>query len=285
MQLYTIDTGFFKLDGGAMFGVVPRSMWQKLNAPDQNNMCTWAMRCMLAVEGNQVMLVDSGIGNKQSEKFFGFYYLHGEDNLTQSLHNHGFTPADVTDQFLTHLHFDHVGGSVIKTADEKLLPAFSNARYWSNAAHWQWATKPNAREKASFLSENILPLEEAGQLTLLDLPTAGFASASSVMPGLELFVADGHTEKQMLPIFNYKGRKVAFVADLIPSSGHVPLPYIMAYDMRPLETLSEKAILLNKAVDEGWVLFFEHDPVVECATLKRTERGIVLDQTFKLSEL
>lgn len=284
MQLYTIDTGHFKLDGGAMFGVVPKSLWQKLNPADENNMCSWAMRCLLAVEGSKAMLIDTGIGTKQSDKFFGFYYLHGEGNLHTSLEAVGVSADAVTDVFLTHLHFDHVGGAVTRVG-EKLLPTFGAAAYHSNAAHWQWAVKPNPREKASFLTENIQPLAEAGVLSLHHAPDTGFVQMPEVFLDLEVMVVDGHTEKQMLPILPYKGRKVAFVADLIPSSGHIALPYIMAYDMRPLLTLAEKEMLLGRAADEGWVLFFEHDPVVECATVKRTEKGIVLDQTFKLSEL
>jgi len=285
MQLYTIDTGYFKLDGGAMFGVVPRSIWQKLNPPDENNMCSWAMRGLLAVDGDKVLLVDSGIGNKQSEKFFGFYSLHGEDTLEYSLKKAGFSPADVTDHLLTHLHFDHVGGSVVRNAKGQLVPTFSNAAYWSNSAHWQWATNPNPREKASFLTENIMPIAEAKQLNLLSFLEPGFAKAPRVFRDMDLFVADGHTEKQMLPIFKYKGHTVVFVADLIPSSGHISLPYIMAYDMRPLDTLKEKASLLNRAAAEGWVLMFQHDPLVECATVVRTERGVVIDQVLRLADL
>jgi glyoxylase-like metal-dependent hydrolase (beta-lactamase superfamily II) len=278
MKLHTINTGHFKLDGGAMFGVVPKSLWNKLNPADDNNMCSWAMRCLLVEQGNQLMLIDNGMGDKQDAKFFSYYYLHGNDNLQQSLKTAGFQASDITDMFLTHLHFDHCGGS-ISSKDGKLETTFANAKYWTNEAHWEWATKPNAREKASFLKENILPMQESGQLNFVD------AKNAQPFHNIEMFYADGHTEKMMLPIISYKGRKIAFMADLIPSVGHLPLPYVMAYDMRPLQTLDEKARLLEQAVAEDWVLFFEHDPIHECATLQRTDKGIRIKETFKLSEL
>lgn len=284
MQLFAIDTGNFKLDGGAMFGVVPKSLWHRLNPADENNMCSWAMRCLLATDGEKVLLVDSGIGNKQSEKFFSFYYLHGQGNLQQSLQACGVGYQDITQNLLTHLHFDHVGGSVI-SHDGIYVPAFPNATYLTNQAHWLWAIEPNAREKASFLKENILPLKASGQLAFLDTPESGLVDASHIFPGLELYIVNGHTERMMLPIFSYKGRKVAFCADLLPSSAHIQLPYIMAYDMRPLVTLSEKEVFLKLAVENDWVLFFEHDPVVECGTVKQTEQGIRMAETFKLAEL
>ncbi|QDA61830.1 MBL fold metallo-hydrolase [Hymenobacter jejuensis] len=282
MTLHTIDTGLFKLDGGAMFGVVPKSLWQKLNPADENNMCTWAMRCLLVEDGNRLVLIDNGIGDKQDEKFRGHFYLHGDNSLEKSLQKLGFTASDITDVFLTHLHFDHCGGSVTRTLDGKLQLAFPNATYWSNAAHWQWAVQPNAREKASFLKENILPIQESGHLQFIDNQSV----VPSVLPQFkDIIFADGHTEKMMVPLMEYKGRTVAFMADLLPSTGHVPLPYVMAYDMRPLVTLSEKEAVLRRAADENWVLMLEHDPRVECCTVQQTEKGVRLAETFRLAEL
>ena len=271
MKIYTIDTGLFKLDGGAMFGVVPKSIWQKLNQSDANNMCTWAMRCLLIEDGNRLLLIDNGIGDKQDEKFRGHFYLHGDDTLEKSLRRLGFTSADVTDVFLTHLHFDHCGGSVRRQADGKLAVAFPNATYWSNAAHWDWAVQPNAREKASFLSENILPIQESGQLKFID-PRAALAD---VLPQFrEIIYADGHTEKMMVPVLEYRGRTLAFMADLLPSVGHLPLPYMMGYDMRPLQTLAEKEAVLRRAADEN-----------EACTVQHTERGVRVQDTVLLAEL
>ncbi|HOS47846.1 MAG TPA: MBL fold metallo-hydrolase [Bacteroidia bacterium] len=279
MKLHTIDTGFFKLDGGAMFGVVPKSMWQKLNAPDENNMCTWAMRCLLIEDGNKLILIDNGIGNKQDDKFFGHYFLHGDTNLDQSLKAAGFSKDDITDVFLTHLHFDHCGGSIEWNKDKTgFIPAFKNAHFWSNANHWEWATKPNAREKASFLKENILPIQESGQLKLTEDGAEPFA-------GVKVKYMNGHTDGMMLPHINYKGKTVVFMADLLPSVGHIPLPYVMAYDTRPLLTLSEKAAFLNEAAEKEYILFFEHDPINQCCTLQQTEKGVRLKETFRLEEI
>jgi glyoxylase-like metal-dependent hydrolase (beta-lactamase superfamily II) len=277
MQLHTINTGFFKLDGGAMFGVVPKTIWHKLNPADENNMCTWAMRCLLIEEGNRLILIDNGIGNKQEAKFYSHYYLHGNDTLLNSIKKAGFSPTDVTDMFLTHLHFDHCGGG-IQRVGEKLETTFPKATYWSNQAHWQWATVPNAREKASFLKENILPMQESGQLQMVNA-NGNFANF------LQVLFMDGHTEKQMLPKINYKGKTVVFCADLLPSVGHIPLPYVMGYDMRPLQTLTEKEIFLNQAADENWILVLEHDPLHECCTVQHTDKGVRLKETFKLSEI
>ncbi|HEX8425470.1 MBL fold metallo-hydrolase [Hymenobacter sp.] len=282
MNIHTLDTGLFKLDGGAMFGVVPKSMWQKLNPADDNNMCTWAMRCLLVEDGNRLVLVDNGIGDKQDQKFRGHFYLHGDDTLEQSLRKRGFTATDITDVFLTHLHFDHCGGSVVRTPDDKLQLAFPNATYWSNQAHWDWAVTPNPREKASFLKENILPIQESGHLQFVD-PVAGVPDG---LPSFqEIIFADGHTEKMMLPLLPYKGRTLVFMADLLPSTGHVPLPYVMAYDMRPLVTMTEKEQVLRRAADENWVLVLEHDPSVECCTVQHTEKGVRLAETFRLADL
>ena len=281
MKLHVIDTGFFKLDGGAMFGVVPKTLWQRTNPADENNLCAWAMRCMLIEDGDRLILIDNGIGNKQDAKFFSHYYLHGDANLTSSLHKAGFTHEDVTDVFLTHLHFDHCGGGVkYKNTDGSLELTFPNATYWSNADHWEWATKPNPREKASFLKENILPMQESGHLKFVD-PNA----ADTPFSQFDIFYADGHTDKMMIPIIPYKGRKVAFMADLIPSTGHIPLPYVMGYDTRPLLTMEEKAAFLNMAADQDIVLYFEHDSVHQCCTVQHTEKGVRLKEAFSLSEL
>ena len=279
MKLHALDTGFFKLDGGAMFGVVPKSMWQKLNVPDENNMCTWAMRCLLIEDGNKLIMIDNGIGNKQDHKFFGHYFLHGDSNLEQSLNAAGFSKDDITDVFLTHLHFDHCGGSIDFNKDKTgFVPAFKNAHFWSNANHWEWATQPNAREKASFLKENILPIKESGQLKFTE-------DESEPFNGVKVKYMNGHTDGMMLPHINYKGKTVVFMADLLPSVAHIPLPFIMAYDTRPLLTLNEKAIFLNEAAEKEYILFFEHDPVNQCCTLQQTEKGVRLKETFRLVDI
>jgi len=279
MKLYTINTGHFKLDGGAMFGVVPKSIWNKVNPADANNMCSWALRCLLIEDGNRLILVDNGMGNKQDEKFFGYYYLHGDDSLDKSLKKHGFGVDDITDMVLTHLHFDHCGGSIKYNSDRsKLEPVFKNATYYCNERHWEWATHPNAREKASFIKENILPIRESGQLKFIDGNT-------ELIPGVSFMEVNGHTEAMMLPIIQYKNQTLAYMADLIPSVGHLPIPYVMGYDVRPLETLKEKETLLSKAVENDWKLFFEHDPQIECVSLERTERGIRQKEAFNLAEL
>ena len=278
MNLHVINTGFFKLDGGAMFGVVPKSIWQKLNPPDEKNLCSWAMRCLLIEDGNRLILIDNGIGDKQDPKFMGHYYLHGDDSMQKSLKSAGFSPDDVTDVFLTHLHFDHCGGGV-RLDSGKLALTFKNATYWSNADHWQWATQPNAREKASFLKENILPMQESGHLKFVD------PSQHSPFPQFDIFYTSGHTEKMMVPMVKYKGKTICFMADLLPSTGHIPLPYVMAYETRPLLTLEEKAKFLTMAVEKNFVLFFEHDPINECCTLKASEKGAILDKTFRLADI
>lgn len=277
MKLHVIHTGNFKLDGGAMFGVVPKSIWQKSNPADTNNLCSWAMRCLLIEDGNRLILIDNGIGNKQDEKFLGHYYLHGEDSLDTSLKKAGFSPDDITDMFLTHLHFDHCGGGV-RMANDKPVLAFKNAKYWSNENHWLWATKPNPREKASFLKENILPMQESGHLHWVD-------ENNNPFPQFDITWVSGHTEKMMIPRIRYKDKVICFMADLLPSVGHIPLPYVMAYDTRPLLTLEEKSKFLNEAADQKYILFFEHDPVHECCTLKHTEKGVRLDETFSMKEI
>ena len=279
MNLYSIETGNFKLDGGAMFGVVPKSIWHKLNPPDANNMCNWAMRCLLVEHGNRLVLIDNGIGNKQDAKFMGYYYLNGDDTLTNSLNKRGFTEDDITDVFLTHLHFDHCGGSIKWNNNrDGYETAFKNATYWSNEAHWEWATKPNAREKASFLKENILPIQESGQLKFLK-------KGDSLFEGFNIHFVSGHTESMMLPIIDYKDRKIAYCADLLPSAAHIPLAYVMAYDTRPLLTLEEKGVFLKDAIDKNYALFFEHDAYNECGLLEATEKGARLKSTLRLDEL
>jgi glyoxylase-like metal-dependent hydrolase (beta-lactamase superfamily II) len=279
MKLHTIDTGFFKLDGGAMFGVVPKSIWQKTNPADDNNLCTWAMRCLLIEDGNRLILIDTGIGNKQSEKFFSYYYLHGDATLDGSLNKLGFHCDDITDVFLTHLHFDHVGGAVIRNG-ETLTPAFKNATYWSNKQHWDWAVNPNEREKASFLKENILPIYESGQLKFV-----GVDDGIAFTEDINIRYVFGHTDAMMLPQISYKGKQILYMADLLPSTGHLPLPYVMAYDMFPLKTLGEKKAFLHEAVEKEYILYFEHDPLNECCTLQQTEKGIRIKETFRLDEL
>ena len=275
MQLHTINTGYFKLDGGAMFGVVPKSMWNKLNPADDNNMCTWAMRSLLIEDGNRLMLIDTGIGNKQDDKFFSHYYLHGDDSLESSLSKKGFSVDDITDVILTHLHFDHCGGS-IKRESDKLIPAFKNATYWSNQQHWNTATMPNDREKASFLKDNILPIQESGQLKFIDGNSDAFSSDVKIR---QVF---GHTEAMMLPQIEYKGKQIVFMADLLPSAAHIPIPFVMAYDMFPLTTLNEKKSFLTEAVENDYVLFFQHDPKIECCNLQATEKGIRAKEYFNL---
>ena len=286
MNLYTIETGLFKLDGGAMFGVVPKSLWNKINPADEANLCTWSMRCLLVQDGKRLILIDNGIGNKQDDKFFGHYHLHGDDTLDKSLKQKGFTRDDITDVFLTHLHFDHCGGSIMRDG-EKLVPAFKNATYWSNAQHWDWATAPNDREKASFLKENILPIRESRQLKFIDTPTGPNEQLPSVpfTDAISVRFVSGHTESMMLPQIKYKGKTIVYMADLLPSAGHIPLPYVMAYDMFPLTTLKEKKTFLEEAVQNDYILYFEHDAQHVCCNLKQTDRGIRPDQYFTLEEI
>lgn len=277
MKLHVIDTGLFKLDGGAMFGVVPKAIWQKSNPPDDTNMCTLAMRCLLIEDGNKLTLIDNGIGDKQDAKFLAHYYLHGNDSLIKSINKAGFSQHDVTDMFLTHLHFDHCGGGV-KNTGGKLELTFPMATYWSNADHWKWATQPNSREKASFLKENIIPIQESGNLKFIE------PNQPSSFSQFNIFFASGHTDKMMIPKIAYNGKTICYMADLLPSVSHIPLPYIMGYDTRPLLTLAEKELFLNEAADNQYILFLEHDSVNECCTVKRTEKGVRLDRTFSLSE-
>lgn len=279
MKLYTIDTGFFKLDGGAMFGVVPKQLWQRHNPPDENNLCTWAMRCLLIEDGNRLILIDNGIGDKQDQNFLKHYHLHGDATLEKSLAAHGFGKDDITDVFLTHLHFDHCGGSVAWNRDRSGFEMnFRNATYWSNANHWQWATEPNQREKASFLKENIIPIQESGHLKFIE-------KEGEWLPGIDILFANGHTDAQMVPKIRYKGRTIAYVADLIPSVGHLPIAWVMGYDTRPLLTLEEKELFLKEAAANDYILFFEHDPVNECCTVSETEKGVRSMETFRLSEV
>ncbi len=284
MKLHSIPTGDFKLDGGAMFGVVPKQLWERTNPADEKNLCTWSMRNLLIEDGNKLILIDTGIGDKQSEKFFSHYHLSGNDSLEKSLNTKGFSFDDITDVLLTHLHFDHCGGAV-KWANEERThtePVFKNATFWSNDKHWNWATEPNPRESASFLTENIQPLKESGQLEFIKREGT---ITENIFNNVDAFFADGHTESQIIPMINYNGKKIVFMADLLPSVGHIPLPYVMGYDTRPLLTLSEKELFLNKAADEGYFLFLEHDSVNEVCTVKHTEKGVRLDKTYKLADL
>ena len=284
MTLYPIEAGNFKLDGGAMFGVVPKSLWSRTNPADANNMIDMAARCLLIENGDRLILIDAGMGDKQSEKFFGYYYLWGEHGLEGSLRKAGFHPDDITDVFLTHLHFDHCGGCVRWNKDRTgYEPVFQNAIYWTNKAHWEWATVPNAREKASFLKENILPLQESGQLHFIE-PLASEKWHFHTL-GFDILCVDGHTEKMMIPHIPYKDKTLVYMADLMPTTGHIPLPYIMGYDTRPLLTLSEKADFLKKALQEEYVLFFEHDAHHEMCTLKATEKGARLGQVLSFREV
>ncbi|WP_420320884.1 MBL fold metallo-hydrolase [Flagellimonas sp.] len=284
MTIYPVETGNFKLDGGAMFGVVPKSIWNKTNPADSNNMIDLAARCMLIEDEGKLILIDNGLGNKQSEKFFSYYYRWGNHSLDNSLKKLGFHRDDVTDVFLTHLHFDHCGGSIQWNKDRTgYEPAFKNARFWTNKNHWEWATKPNAREKASFLKENLLPMQESGQLNFIQRHNDSFLERSEL--GFGIFFVDGHTEKMMLPQIIYKGKTIVFVADLIPTVGHIPLPYVMGYDTRPLLTLNEKAQFLNNAVENNWLLFFEHDAHNQLCSLQQTEKGVRLNELFSFDEI
>ncbi len=280
MKLYSINTGYFRLDGGAMFGVVPKSIWNKLNPADENNMCNWAMRSLLIEDEGKLILIDNGLGDKQDEKFFSHYFLNGADSLDKSLAKYGFGKDDITDVILTHLHFDHCGGS-IKREGEQLVPAFKNATFWSNANHWKWATEPNDREKASFLKENILPIQQSGQLRFAPIVENG----SIITENLTLKFVNGHTDAQMLPVIKYKDKTIVFAADLIPAVFHLPMPYVMAYDMFPLTTLLEKKAFLEEAAGNDYILFFEHDPVNECCNLQLTEKGVRQKDIFKLEEI
>lgn len=284
MNLFPINTANFKLDGGAMFGVVPKSLWQKTNPSDANNMIDLAARCLLIEDGNKLILIDNGMGSKQSDKFFGYYYLWGNDSLDNSLKNYGFHRDDITDVFLTHLHFDHCGGSIQwnpnKTGYE---PAFKNATFWSNKDHWNWATQPNKREKASFLKENILPIQESGQLKFTQLPKDKTIGDSKL--GFDIFFADGHTDKQMIPIIQYKDKTICFMADLLPTVGHLPLPFVMGYDTRPLLTLDEKETFLNIAADKNYYLFLEHDAHNEIITVQHTEKGVRLKDIYTTKDI
>jgi len=284
MKLYPIQAGNFKLDGGAMFGVVPKSLWTRTNPADSNNMIDIAARCLLIEDGNRLILIDTGMGNKQSEKFFGYYHLWGDNSLEKSLKTAGFSTDDVTDVFMTHLHFDHCGGSINYNKDRtKLEPAFKNAHFWSNKDHWKWATQPNRREVASFLKENILPMEESGHLKFTSLPQDDILKNSEL--GFDIFFADGHTDKQMIPMINYKGKTICFMADLLPTVGHLPLPFVMGYDTRPLLTLDEKEKFLNLAADNNYYLFLEHDAHNEIITVQHTEKGVRLKDTYTCNDI
>ena len=283
MNLYPINAGNFKLDGGAMFGVVPKSLWQKTNPSDSDNLIDLTARCMLIESGSRLILVDAGMGDKQSEKFFSYYKPWGDDSLVKSINSAGFSIDEITDVFLTHLHFDHCGGATVLNNNNVSVPLFKNAQYWSNKNHWDWATNPNSREKASFLKENLIPIEESGQLCFLDVKSPGFNHYDEL--GFDVLFVDGHTEKQMIPKVSYNGKEVVFMADLLPTAGHIPLPYIMGYDVRPLTTLEEKRSFLNLAAQEEYCLFMEHDANNEIITLKSTEKGVRFGGSFTLKDL
>ena len=290
MKLHALNAGYFKLDGGAMFGVVPKSIWQKQNPADENNMCSWALRCLLMEDGDKLILIDTGMGDKQDAKFCSYYYLFGDDTLTGNLAKLGFTKEDITDVILTHLHFDHCGGAIIRNG-ESLKPAFPNATLWSNEVHWQWAVNPNAREKASFLKENILPIEASGKLQMVDSSNIEItnnllaAAPSSISKHLSFRFANGHTKAMMLPQIQYKGRTIVYMADLLPSVGHIPMPYVMSFDMFPLQTMEEKAAFFKEAIDNNYILYLEHDFVNECITLQQTEKGVRVKEIFTLTDI
>jgi len=284
MKLYPIETGNFKLDGGAMFGVVPKTIWNRTNPADENNLIDIAARCLLIEDEKRLILIDTGMGNKQSEKFFGYYSLWGSHSMDKSLAKYGFHRDDITDVFMTHLHFDHCGGSVQWNKDKTgYEPAFKNAKFWSNENHWEWATKPNPREKASFLSENILPMQESGQLNFIKRPEGDFLEKSDL--GFGIFFADGHTEKQMIPHIQYKDKTIVFCADLLATAGHIPVAYVMGYDTRPLLTMPEKTKFLNAAADNNFYLFLEHDAHNEIITVQQTEKGVRLKEVFNCEEI
>lgn len=284
MKLYPIETGNFKLDGGAMFGVVPKTIWQRTNPADNNNLIDIAARSLLIENGNRLILIDTGMGNKQSDKFFGYYYRWGDFTIDASLAKHGFHRDDVTDVFMTHLHFDHCGGSIQWNKDRTgYEPAFKNATFWTDESHWQWATKPNLREKASFLKENLLPMQESGQLKFISRGKKTFLENSGL--GFDILFVDGHTEKQMIPHIGYKGKTLVYTADLVPTVGHIPVPYFTGYDTRPLLTLKEKDLFMTSAVEKDFYLFFEHDAHHEICTLQSTEKGVRLKETFRFDEL
>ena len=283
MTIYPLNTGNFKLDGGAMFGIVPKSLWSRTNPADSNNMCDWTMRSLLIEDGDRLILIDTGIGDKQSEKFFSYYFLSDQNSLKPNLNQLGFGIDDITDVFLTHLHFDHCGGAIQWNKDRTgFEPVFKNATYWSTENHWKWATEPNPREKASFLKENILPIEESCQLQFIN---RNGDYTSNVFNNFDVLFVDGHTESMMIPHIHYKGKTIAFMADLLPSTGHIPLPYVMGYDTRPLLTLTEKEKFLKTAANNDLVLFLEHDIINECATVTNTDRGVRLSETHKFSDL
>lgn len=289
MKLYAVNTGYFKLDGGAMFGVVPKTIWSKTTPADENNLCSWALRSLLIQDDDRLILIDNGTGNKQSEKFFSYYYMFGNDSLESSLAKYGFSKDDITDVILTHLHFDHCGGSIEKDASGNLVPAFKNATYWSNAIHWDWAIHPNDREKASFLKENILPIEASGQLKFIDVkdndPNEFVLYPSGITKNISIYVANGHTKGLMVPIIQYNGKTIAYVADLIPSIPHIPIAYVCGYDSFPMISMQEKKAFLQAALQGNYTLFFEHDEKHECCNLQQTERGIREKDIFSLSEI
>ena len=279
MILHTIDSGFFKLDGGAMFGVVPKSFWHKLNPADENNLCSWAMRCLLIEDGKQLVLIDTGMGNKQDAKWQSYYYRHGEGELIKSIRAKGYSENEVTDVILSHLHFDHCGGAVKWNTDKtKFEMTFPNAKYWSHSAHYNSAIYPNPREKATFFKDNILPIHQTNQLFFIDKVT------EKPFQNIDILLADGHTEKMLMPKISFQNKEILFIADTIPSSAHIPVPYVMGYDINPLTTMKEKENLLSQSSEREWILFFDHDPIYECATIQKTEKGYAVKEKGNLQD-
>lgn len=278
MKLFPIETGNLKLDGGAMFGVVPKVLWQKNYPADENNLCNWAMRCLLVVDGDRKILIDNGIGNKQDEKWLAHYFLNGEDTLEKSLAAHGYKAEDITDMIITHMHFDHCGGSVKWNKDKTGFElAFPNATYWTSRTQFEWATNPNRREEASYLKENILPIYESGKLNLIE-------EEGEILPNISIKLYHGHTEGQVIPHINCNGTTVVYMADLMPSASHIPMPWIMAYDTRPLDTLKDKERFYAEAVANNYVLFFEHDLYNEACILHETPKGVRVQRSGKLTD-
>ena len=277
MKLHVIDTGFFKLDGGAMYGVVPKTLWSKHQESDELNRVSWAMRCLLIEKDDKLILIDTGVGDKQDEKFFGHFGLHGTERLLPSLAKKGFKPEDITDVIMTHLHFDHCGGSVSKNEKGELYLTFPNATYWSEKEQWNAAIRPNPREKASFFKENIIPIQEAGKLEFINEYT-------NIIPELTLALVHGHTEGMIIPFIEYKGKTIVYMADLIASPSHIPLAWVMGYDLHPITVMREKEVFLQDALDNGYILFFEHDSKIEACSLKNTPKGIRADKMGSLND-
>lgn len=279
MKFYSIDAGFFKLDGGAMFGVVPKTFWNKWVPADENNLCSWKMRCLLIEDRDRLILTDTGMGDKQDARWQSYYYRHGEGELVKSIRKAGFSEKEVTDVILSHLHFDHCGGAVRWNNDRtKFEMTFPNARYWSHSAHFNWAINPNPREKATFFKENILPIQECDQLYFID------KQSEKPFPNIDFLLADGHTEKMLMPKITCHDKEILFIADTVPSHAHLHVPYVMSYDIRPLQTMEEKEAVLKEAAAKEWILFFDHDPEFDCATVELTEKGFKVKNKGQIND-